>query len=146
MEIISNVQYNSKNHSVRAFVDKYVGLRAMPIIHFKVIRDAMNNRDMVGSIEVILNYKWITGDLKTGTHTGQGAYMKLAGNIDVNVYIIASAEGDRLCIMDAAVKNSIRRLSIGYVGSNETLDLYMANLGVSKFELYSGIVHLEENE
>lgn len=147
MEIITNVTYNEHRHSLKAFRVKYEKMSIMPIINHKTVRDAMNNRDMIKSLEVIMSYDWISGNsMRPNTTIGQNSYIKLAGDIVVNVHVIINDKGDRLCIMDAIQRKTIHNMIIAFVGDTSVFNHYMTELGVSEFERYSDIRHLVEDD
>lgn len=146
MEIITNVTYNEHRHSLKAFCVKYERMTIIPIIHHKTIRDAMHNRDMIKALEVIMSYDWISGRMRAGTTIGQNSYIKLAGDIVVNVHIVINDKGDKLCIMDIIQRKTIHNMLIAYVGDTDVFNRYMVELGVSDFERYSDIRHLVEDD
>ena len=146
MEIITNIHYDGHRHSLNAFAKKHVKIMLIPMVHHKTVHHAFNNRNMVDALSVILQYKWIPGRLKPGCTTGQSTYLKLAGGINVVVYLITNAEGDKLCMVDVNEANSERALIISYVGEKATFEHFMTQLNVSDFEIYNRILHLEEDE
>lgn len=145
MEIITNVTYNEHRHSLKAFCLKYEKMSIMPIVHHKTVRDAMHNRDMIEALEVIMSYNWVTGNMRPNTTIGQNSYIKLAGDIVVNVHVIVNDKGDKLCIMDAIQRKTIHNMIIAYVGDTQVFNHYMTELNISELERYSDIRHLEED-
>lgn len=147
MEIITNITYSEHRHGLKAFSRKYVNpILMIPVIHHKTVRHAMHNRDMIQALEVIMQYNWIPGSLRAGGTSGQSTYIKLAGDIVVNVYVIINDKGDRLCIMDVIQRKTVHNMIIAYVGDPVVFNHYMVELGVSELERYNDIRHLVEDD
>ena len=93
-----------------------------------------------------MSYNWVGGRMRAGSTVGQSTYIKLAGDIVVNVYVILNDKGDRLCIMDAVQRKTIHNMIIAFVGSPDVFDHYMIELNISELERYSDLRHLVEEE
>jgi hypothetical protein len=145
MEIITTVVYDGHRHSLNAFVKKHIKIMIIPMMPAKVVHDAMNNRNMIDTISVILQYNWIPGRLKEGATTGQRTYLKLAGGLQAVVHLIINSAGDRLCMIDIIEPEAPRALIVAYVGNRAAFDTYMREMNITELELYSRLKHLEED-
>lgn len=146
MEIITNIAYDGHRHALNAFTNKHKKIMLIPMMHHKKVEDAFNNRNLVDAIEVILNYKWITGRLATNATTGQSTYLKLAGGIKAIVYLIANEAGDRLCLVDVDQPGAAKALIVAFVGDKNIFKHYMTQLNITDLEVYSRLLHLDEEE
>ena len=146
MEIITTIVYDGHRHSLNAFVKKYVKTMIIPMVRPNIVNDAMNNRNMIDGISVLLTYKWIPGPLKAGQTIGQRTYIKLSGGIKAIVHLFVNADGNRLCMIDISEPEAPRALVIAYVGVKESINKYMSEMGITELELYNRVRHLEEDD
>lgn len=146
MEIITTILYDGHRHSLNAFVKKYVRIMIIPMVRPKIVHDAMNNRNMVDGISVLLTYMWIPGPLRADQTIGQRTYIKLSGGIKAIVHLFTNTNGDRLCMIDITKPDTPRALLIAFVGDKESFNKYMTEMGISELELYNRIRHLDEDD
>lgn len=144
MEIITTVVYDGHRHSLNAFVNEHIKRMIIPMVPRKIVHDAMNNRNMVDGISVLLTYKWIPGPLKTGDTTGQRTYLKLS-KIETIVHLVVNSEDDRLCLVDITEPGMPRALLVAYVGEKAAFERYMRQLNITELELYNRLRHLKED-
>lgn len=146
MEIITNLDYNEETHTLAPFVRKYFKPALFPMVSHKVVGNIMNGRNMVQAMEQLLIMDWRTMRLVKPVSTGQRTLVDLEDGNTVSVQLLQSPTKDKTVMMVVGDKEKILHMVIAYVGKPETFHQYLEELGVSKYECYGNIIHLEEEE
>lgn len=146
MEIITNLDYNEDNHTLHPFLKNHFGPSMFPMVSHKVVGNILNGRNMIQAMEQLMSMQWRTMRLVKPTSTGQRTLVDLEDGNTVSVHLLQSATKDKTVMMVVGDKEKILHMVIAYVGKPETFHQYLEELGVSKYECYDSIIHLEEDE
>lgn len=146
MEIITNLDYNEDQHTLEPFMKTYFKPALFPMVSHKVVGTIMNGRNMVQAMEQLLRMDWRTMRLVKPVSTGQRTLVDLEDGNTVSVQLLQSPTKDKTVMMVVGDKEKILHMVIAYVGTPETFHKYLEELGVSKYECYDNIIHLEEDD
>lgn len=146
MEIITNLDYNEETHTLEPFLRKHFGPSLFPMVSHKVVGNIMNGRNMVQAMEQLMSMDWRTMRLVKPTSTGQRTNVDLADGNTVSVHLLQSANKDKTVMMIVGDKKVINHMVIAYVGSEETFNGYLREIGITQYECYDNLIHLVEDE
>lgn len=144
MEIITNLRYNEKQHTLHPFLRDHFKTPIFPMVSHKAVGKIMNGRNMIQSMEALMKLDWRTMRQSRPTSTGQRTNIVLGDNTNVSVCLLQSAAKDKMVMMVTGDDKEIQFMVIAYTGCEDTFNQYLEELGVSELECYANLIHLEE--